>query len=157
MKITMKLFMTPLVLLSLVFTSCDGEDGINGLDGAIGPEGLTGQDGNANVVSVLLENQTINNGLTIFDVPQLTQEIFDTGFVYAYVTNRDDRWEALPITFNQEVVLEIDRISLGQIILQANFTQSNLSFRFVLVEGTDASGIDFNNYEELQSHYNLKD
>ena len=157
MKITMKLFMTPLVLLSLVFTSCDGEDGINGLDGAIGPEGLTGQDGNANVVSVLLENQTINNGRTIFDVPQLTQEIFDTGFVYAYVTNRDDRWEALPLTTNQEVVLEIERISLGQIILQANFTQSNLSFRFVLVEGTDASGIDFNNYEELQSHYNLKD
>ncbi|MFD2563634.1 hypothetical protein [Aquimarina rubra] len=155
MKTTMKFLTYVMMAFALVFTtaSCDGEDGANGLDGAIGP---AGQDGNANVVSVLLENQTLNNGDTIFDVPQLTQEIYDTGIVYAYVTvTGNDYWEVLPLSLGQDIILEIDKIEVGRITLRATFTQSNLRLRFVLVEGTDASAIDFSNYEEVQAYYDL--
>ncbi|MDH7447265.1 hypothetical protein [Aquimarina sp. 2201CG14-23] len=153
MKTTMKFLTYCMMAFALVLTSCDGEDGANGLDGAIGSQG---EDGNANVVSVLLENQTINNGDTVFDVPQLTQEIYDTGIVYAYVTvTGNDYWEVLPLSLGQQIILEIDKIEVGKITLRATFTQSNLRLRFVLVEGTDASSVDFSNYDEVQMHYGL--
>jgi len=156
MKTTVKFLTYVMMAFALVLTSCDGEDGANGLDGAIGPEGPSGQDGNANIVSVLLENQTLTNGDTVFDIPQLTQEIYDTGIVYAYVTvTGNDYWEVLPLSLGQDIILEIDKIEVGKITLRATFTQSNLRLRFVLAEGTDASGINFSNYEEVQSHYNL--
>ncbi|WP_299433916.1 hypothetical protein [uncultured Aquimarina sp.] len=156
MKTTVKFLTYVMMAFALVLTSCDGEDGANGLDGAIGPEGPSGQDGNANVVSVLLENQTLTNGDTVFDIPELTQEIYDTGIVYAYVTvTGNDYWEVLPLSLGQQIILEIDKIEVGKITLRATFTQSNLRLRFVLVEGTDASGIDFSNYEEVQIHYGL--
>jgi len=145
-----------ILAFAVILTSCDGEDGANGLDGAIGPAGPAGQDGNANVVSVLLEDQTINTGDTVFDIPQLTQEIYDTGIVYAYVTvTGNDYWEVLPLSLGQEIILEIDRIAVGTITLRATFTQSNLRLRFVLVEGVDASSIDFSNFQEVQMHYDL--
>ncbi|MHA7059319.1 hypothetical protein ACWGOQ_0018980 [Aquimarina sp. M1] len=153
MKTIMKFLTYVMMAFALVLTSCDGEDG---MDGAEGPQGPAGQDGNANVVSVLLENQTINTGDTVFDIPELTQEIYDTGIVYAYVTVTGNQyWEVLPLSSSQNIILEIDRIEVGRITLRATFTQSNLRLRFVLVEGTDASSIDFTNFEEVQSHYNL--
>jgi len=156
MKTTKNFLMYFILAFAVILTSCDGEDGANGLDGAIGPAGPAGQDGNANVVSVLLEDQTINTGDTVFDIPQLTQEIYDTGIVYAYVTvTGNDYWEVLPLSLGQEIILEIDRIAVGTITLRATFTQSNLRLRFVLVEGVDASSIDFSNFQEVQMHYDL--
>ena len=61
--------------------------------------------------SVLFENQTINNGDTVFDIPALTQEIYDTGIVYAYVTvTGNDYWETLPLSLGQQIILEIDKL-----------------------------------------------
>ncbi|KAA1246311.1 hypothetical protein [Aquimarina sp. RZ0] len=162
MKTKMKFLTYFILVFALVFTStsCEGEDGmdgINGVDGEIGAQGPAGQDGNANVLSVLLENQTINNGDTVFDIPQLTQEIYDTGIVYAYVTvTGNDYWEVLPLSLGQQIILEIDQIEIGKITLRATFTQSNLRLRFVLVEGTDVSNkINFSDFEEVKAFYQL--
>ncbi len=89
-----------LILIVLFSFSCsDGEDGAIGPAGPQGEQGVNGQDGNANVVSVLLEDQTISNGDTVFEIPELTQEIFDSGFVFAYVTvTGNDFWETLPLS-----------------------------------------------------------
>ncbi len=168
MKIVRIFLKSIALVLILSITSCsseDGEDGVNGIDGkdgvtgATGATGATGQDGNANVISVLFENQTINNGSNnVFDIPELTQEIYDTGFVVAYVTvTGNDYWETLPLSLGQQIILEIDKIEVGKATLKATFTQSNLKLRFILVAGVDANSIDFSNYKEIESLYNLKD
>ncbi len=149
------------ILVLILFLSACAEDGVDGQIGPQGPagaDGANGQDGNANVVSVLFENQTISNGDNVFDIPELTQEIFDTGIVYAYVTvTGNNYWEVLPLSIGQQIILEIDKIEVGKATLRATFNQSNLKLRFVLVEGNDASGINFENYLEVQSFYNLTD
>lgn len=161
METIMKFFKYGILVLILVLSACSAEDGVDGQIGPQGPagaDGANGQDGNANVVSVLFENQTISNGDNVFDIPQLTQEIFDTGIVYAYVTvTGNNYWEVLPLSLGQQIILEIDKIEVGKATLRATFNQSNLRLRFVLVEGNDASGINFENYLEVQSFYNLTD
>ncbi|PCJ92860.1 MAG: hypothetical protein COA50_15130 [Flavobacteriaceae bacterium] len=159
MKTIMKFFKCSMVILMLILSSCSPEDGV---DGALGPQGtpgidgINGQDGNANVVSVLFEDQTIDIGTNIFVIPELTQEILDTGFVYAYVTvTGNDYWEPLPISQAQLIILELDSIALGEISLMSTFTQSGLKVRFVLGEGIDVSGIDFSNFEEVQAFYDF--
>ncbi|MDY8138755.1 hypothetical protein [Aquimarina sp. 2201CG5-10] len=153
MKITTKFLTYCIMAFAFVLTSCEGEDGAAGPQG---PAGTDGQDGNANVVSVLFENQTINNGDNVFDIPQLTQEIYDTGIVYAYVTvTGNDYWEVLPLSLGQQIILEIDRIEVGRATLRATFTQSNLRLRFVLVEGNAASSVDFADFDEVQAYYGL--
>ncbi len=160
METIMKFSKYGILVLLLVLSACadDGVDGQIGPQGPAGADGANGQDGNANVVSVLFENQTISNGDNVFDIPELTKEIFDTGIVYAYVTvTGNDYWEVLPLSLGQQIILEIDKIEVGKATLRATFTQSNLRLRFVLVEGNDASGINFENYLEVQSFYNLPD
>lgn len=160
METIMKFSKYGILVLILVLSACadDGVDGQIGPQGPAGADGANGQDGNANVVSVLFENQTISNGDNVFDIPELTKEIFDTGIVYAYVTvTGNNYWEVLPLSLGQQIILEIDKIEVGKATLRATFNQSNLRLRFVLVEGNDASGINFENYLEVQSFYNLTD
>lgn len=160
MKTIAKIFKYSTMALILILISCSGDDGADGAIGPQGPagaDGSPGQDGNANVVSVLFENQTISNGDNVFDIPALTQEIFDTGIVYAYVTvTGNEYWETLPLSLGQQIILEIDKIEVGKATLRATFTQSNLRLRFILVEGNDVSSINFSSYQELQEYYNLE-
>lgn len=152
-----------LALLVALSFSCSPEDGEDGMDGAIGPAGPAGQDGNANVTSVLFENQTINNGDTVFNIPELTQDIFDHGIVYAYVTvTGNDYWEVLPLSLSQDIILEIDRIEVGSATLRATFTQSNLRLRFVLVAANNTvtgskTSIDVSKltYKEAMDYFGL--
>ena len=154
------------VLLALLVAfsfSCspeDGNDGAAGPTGAAGANGTNGQDGNANVTSVLFENQTINNGDTAFIIPELDQDIYDNGIVYAYVTvTGNDYWEVLPLSSGGNTILEIDRIEVGRATLRANFTQGNLRLRFVLVAGTPMgkTRIDISkmSYEEAMDYFGL--
>ena len=157
MKTIRNFFKFSILILILIFNSCSSEDGVDGQIGPQGVAGTNGQDGNANVVSVLFENQTISSGFNVFDIPELTQEIFDMGLVYGYVTvTGNNYWEPLPISEVQKIILEIDKIEVGKVTLRATFTQSNLRLRFVLVEGNDARSIvNFKNYEEVQAYYNF--
>lgn len=157
-----------LSLLTISLASCSAEDGETGAQGPQGEQGVpgqdgtNGQDGNANVTSVLFENQTINNGDNEFDIPELTQSIYDAGIVYAYVTvTGNDYWEALPISLEQQIVLEIDKVEVGKITLKATFTQSNLKLRFILVEGnlsstTPDKNISSMSYQEVMDYFGLK-
>ncbi|SEK74870.1 hypothetical protein SAMN04487910_1016 [Aquimarina amphilecti] len=152
MKTTMKFLTYVMMAFALVLTSCDGEDGANGLDGAIGP---AGQDGNANVVSISVDAYTVAIGQNEILVPELTQDIYDNGLVFGYTTvNGNPFWETLPIVINENTLLDIDRIEVGKIILTSTFDQT-LNFRFVIIEGTNISSFDFSNYEEVQNHYGL--
>ncbi len=184
MKTTMKFLKLVLLALFTITASCEkeglqgpigpagamGEQGIagpagpagaDGSDGENGEDGEDGTDGNANVTSVLFENQTITTGDTVFDVPQLSQAIYDTGIVYAYVTvTGNDYWEILPLSLSQQIILEIDRIEVGRITLRATFTQSNLRLRFVLVEGnlsgkSSSAQIRKMSYEEAMDYFGL--
>lgn len=148
MKRLQKTLMYLFIATAVAFTSCSPEDGADGMDGAPGEQGIAGQDGadgqdgedgNANVISILLTNQTISNGDNIFDIPELTQDIVDNGFVYGYITvNGNDFWEDMPLSIGGDIIIEIDRIELEQITLRSTFDQSNLNIRFVLVEGNIA-------------------
>ncbi|WP_103864530.1 collagen-like protein [Aquimarina sp. I32.4] len=167
-KLKLQYFFLAIITL-LTFSCSDGEDGavgptgpqgeqgVNGQDGTNGQNGVDGQDGNANVVSVLFEDQTISNGDTVFDIPELTQEIFDTGLVYAYVTvTGNEYWETLPLSLGQEIILEIDKIEVGKATLRATFTQSNLRLRFILVASSDTHSINFSSFQDLKEYYNLE-
>jgi len=155
---------TKYVILALLVAfsfSCSPEDGEDGAVGPQGEQGIPGQDGNANVTSVLFENQTINNGDTEFTIPELTQEIYDHGIVYAYVTvTGNEYWEVLPLSIGQDIILEIDRIEVGSATLRATFNQSNLRLRFVLVAGTPSSKTQENiskmSYAEAMTYFGLE-
>jgi hypothetical protein len=135
----------------------DGIDGINGADGTDGTQGPAGEDGNANVISVFLENQTVSIGITTFAIPELTQEIYDNGLVYGYVTvNGNDFWEAMPLSTGGNIILDINRFRVGEIDLEATFNQSGLNFRYILIPATAVSGrLDYTNYESVARFYNL--
>ncbi len=148
MKLKPNFFKIGLLVIALVLTSCSPDDGVNGQDGQ------DGADGNANVTSVLFENQTINNGDNVFTILELTQDIYDNGIVYAYVTvTGNDYWEVLPISLSGNIILEIDRIRVGQVTLKADFNQGNIRLRFVLVEGQNISGVDFSDLNHVQDHF----
>ncbi len=151
-------------LLVILFLSCDGEDGATGPQGPPGQDGLNGidgLDGNANVTSVLLENQSVAIGTNVLSIPELTQDIFDTGFVYGYATvNGNNYWEVFPITSGGSVILEIDRIAVGEITLLSTFNQGNLNFRFIFVASSSSSrtlnDLKKMSYQEAMEHFGLE-
>ncbi|WP_299891986.1 hypothetical protein [uncultured Lacinutrix sp.] len=152
---------TKYLVMSLIVTftlSCSPEDGEQDPQGEQGAPGL---DGNANVTSVLFEDQTINTGDNLFNIPELNQDIFDNGIVYTYVTvTGNDYWETLPLSLGGDTILEIDRIEVGSATLRATFTQSNLRLRFILVAGTPAgkNAVDVSklSYEEAMDYFGLE-
>ncbi len=167
-----------IILLGILLIGCSAEDGA---DGAIGPQGeqgpagqdgQDGEDGNANVVSVLFENQSVVIGDNVLDIPELTQDIYDNGGIIGYVTViGNNYWEAFPVTSGGSVILEIDRIEVGSITLRSTFDQSGLNFRFILIAGTSSSamagrqnivpelkksGINVHDYHAVIDHFGLK-
>ncbi len=163
-----------MALGAILILSCsgdDGEDGIDGINGIDGVDGADGADGNANVVSVLVSGVDIVIGDNTIDLPELTQDIFDTGFVIGYtrVPANTDSWESLPVVIGSEVRLDFTEIQVGSVILESTFNQT-LNFRFVLVAGTSATGktsqattlkelekagIDINNHREVMDYFGL--
>ncbi|WP_117884631.1 hypothetical protein [Aureibaculum luteum] len=128
-KKTTKLFL--MLIIALTF-SCSAEDGAIGPAGANGADGIDGIDGNANVTSVLFESFVLVIGDNNFAVPELTQEIYDTGFVYSYARNpAASVWEEIPISNNGSIQLETV-ISVGNVKLKSTFNQT-ADIRFVLV------------------------
>ncbi len=148
-------------LMALSF-SCSPEDGNDGVDG---PQGPAGQDGNANVTSVLFKNQTLSIGANTFAMTELTQDIFDNGVVYAYITvDGNQFWETIPLIIGGDTKLDIDRIEVGVATLMSTFDQGNLNLRFILVAGTSANkttnkkgAVDISkmSYQEAMNYFGL--
>jgi len=87
---TIKFFTCTFLAMSLLITSCSGEDGEDGMDGADGSIGLTGEDGtdgedgNANVTSILFDSFSTTTGINTFEISEITQDIVDNGLVLGY-------------------------------------------------------------------------
>ena len=178
---TSRLFMYLFMVFAITLTACsdDGEDGMDGAPGAQGPAGIDGEDGedgedgNANVTSVTFNGYSIATGTNQFDIPEITQDIYDHGIVLGYVTvSGNPFWESIPVVIGTEVRLDIDRIYLGGLQMISAFDQL-LNFRFVIIEGTPSTrnalgskedlrefyemqGVDFNDYESVKNFFDLK-
>lgn len=180
---TSRLFMYLLMVFAITLTACsdDGEDGMDGMDGAPGiagqdgadgQDGEDGEDGNANVMSVTINDFSIVDGANDITIPQVTQDIVDSGLVLGYVTVSGNAfWETIPVVTGGSVILDIDRIFLETVRLTATFSQT-LNFRFLIIEGTPAGreagstnqdlrnyyemqGVNFNDYESVKAFFNL--
>lgn len=163
-----------LALVVVLAFSCSAEDGapgeqgVQGAQGAQGPQGEKGdkgdpgEDGNGTaggVVSVLLENQTLVLEGNEFNVPQLTQDIFDNGLVYVYARAEPTEWLPLPVsqlqfggteedpTLASLTVLEMASMEVGKVFLYS-LVEGVTDIRFVLVSGTaaEASSFDINDF-----------
>ena len=168
---TMKIFAYTFLAIFLTLASCSGEDGI---DGAQGEQGVPGEDGNANVTSVLFDSIDITIGENNFDIPEITQDIYENGLVMIYAQNPDDTiWLPLPIIDGSgNIQLKFNTMSLGavQVISILNAT---INIRFVIIEGTPVSGrssqqshqdlksyyegrgVDFSDYTSVAAYFNL--
>lgn len=150
-----------LIFIALLTVSCaveDGTDGMNGLDGADGIDGLpgpAGPSGVSNVTTVLFENQELASGEIEFDVPELTQDIFDKGLVYGYFSQNTTQWVSLPFSSLQNLgteeepilasltLLEVFRIEVGKIVVFSLLEpEAPVDIRFVLVQGNAALNVD---------------
>jgi len=123
---------TKYVLLALIIGltfSCSPEDG------EIGPQGLAGEDGNANVTSIIIEDVSLQVGISNhFSIPELTRDIVNNGVVIGYV-GQASAWEPLPLIQNDSKIIAINLLTDGQIRVYSKIDISNIDLRFVLIEG----------------------
>jgi len=176
MKNAIKILMLACMSLSISMISCtkegpEGPAGPAGPAGINGTDGVDGMNGNANVVSVIFNDRLIEVGLNDFVVPQITQEIFDTGLVLGYVTvSGNEFWETIPVVVGGNVILDLDRIRLGGLSLTSTFTQT-LNFRFIIIasssstsgksrvetirERLEREGVDLNDYYAVMDYFGL--
>lgn len=145
-----------LALIIVLGVSCSGEDGIDGMDGIdgvqgpAGPAGQDGVDGNANVTTVIVENYNLVAGVNEISVPELTQGIFNSGTVHAYITLDPTIWFSLPLSelqnFGTEAdpvltsvtVVEMYAMEVGKITL-FSLIESQVNLKFVLIDGNISS------------------
>ncbi len=157
---------------ALVLTSCDGEDGANGLDGAVGPEGPSGQNGNANVLVKTVDNIVWETGNYlgrtasefIITDSDIDQNVLDNSLILAYFQLfGDDTWYPMTYSFpfsNGDLEVITFTYSLNTFTTYALSTSGPLNagisqIKYVIIEGTSPSSINFSNYEEMQAHYGL--
>lgn len=158
---TIKFFTCTFLAMSLLITSCSGEDGEDGMDGADGSIGLTGEDGtdgedgNANVTSILFDSFSTTTGINTFEISEITQDIVDNGLVLGYAqVPGSPLWETLPIFSGGILFVTIQRISLGE--AETNFnstTPTTLNYRFLILEGATSRRSSQQSGEDLKSYY----
>ncbi|GAB1857706.1 hypothetical protein MHTCC0001_25430 [Flavobacteriaceae bacterium MHTCC 0001] len=149
------LLLISLVVLSVSCSAEDGTDGADGMDGAQGPAGPAGEDGNANVISILVEGFELEVGNNEISIPELTNEIASNGLVQGYIAGTEvNQWFSLPFsqlvevvtetedgpgtTFTSTIVLEVLSIEPGQLVV-FSLIEGPVNLRFVLVEGNVSS------------------
>ena len=156
-----KTISTSLLLLSIVLLSgCE-------------KEGPAGADGNANVVSTTFTSSawTFNSPswMLSYNYPAITQEIINTGAVLVYI-RVNNSYNQLPLTFYQSsdysTTIEVSN-SVGGVNIF--WTDSDLvqpinpgtqTFKVVVIAASakiQNPGVDYSNYEDVESAFNLKD
>lgn len=163
------------IMLTLLFISCSGDDGAMGPAGANGQDGADGQnglDGNANVTTVLVEDTRLLSGQdNIIAVNGITQDILDHGAVLVYM-RIGDIWYSLPY-FGFLNTINVWKIDLNSVILRVDPGNTVLlDFKFVLIAGNSANasansktnifsslennGIDVNDYNQVAAFFKLE-
>ena len=153
-------------------TGPQGATGATGATGPAGPQGATGATGatgpagapGTQVQSFLLLNQSVSlTGYTTFKIPAITQNIVDEGVVLAYfrTTGSTGSWYALPYSESGRTIVLSD-YGLGYVDIKANFGQSGLDFRIVVIPGTSLTtlairhpDLNLSNYAAVAAAFNL--
>ena len=125
------------------------------------------------MVSVFVPEISIVSGRNTITIPELTEDIFNNGFVIGYTTvsGNTNIWESIPVILRSgDVVLDITQIRVGELDLDSTINDF-LDFRFVLVAGTSSTGksakrvvlselknagINIKNYEEVMAYFSLE-
>lgn len=162
-----------------------GAQGPAGPAGAQGPAGAKGDDGTANVIysewlDIAYEADTLHDGATIdtigfiatINVPKLDNAILTSGEIKAYVNlNSADEPVIAPIPYfsifdgvSIEPVYYLNSIELYSNLDASTITFEGVKFRqyrYILIPGgvaaRKASGIDWNDYNQVKKYLNLKD
>lgn len=159
-----------LIALTVVSISCSSEDGAEGPVGPQGPAGAQGPagpqgpagDGSNSVTTVHFEEQALSfgtDGSIEFNIPELTQDIFDNGLVYAYISQDNaSSWSPLPFSLLEEVttpegtsntstiVVEILQIEVGKVTLLYLLNDLTWDVKFVLVEGNASTSVNVDDF-----------
>jgi hypothetical protein len=156
---------TSLVLLvtMTIFSSCKKE----------GPAGPAGEDGNANVVSSTITSSswayTAPSWAISFTYPAITQDIINSGAVLVYI-KVGNNYSQLPLTFYQSAsyssTIEVSTFVGGLSLFwtDSDLTQPNnpgsQTFKVVVIAASGLiqnPNVDYSNYEEVKSTFNIVD
>lgn len=146
-----------------------------------GPQGPPGRDGNANVFSIAydvregdwkdfgVEGEPGFYRYLDLTVPEVNQQIVNSGLVLAYFRERDkDPWIALPYTFIShdpsftetfDFVYGLGFVSLKSAASDRGATRYNGTVRVIVAEAVPVAkrAIDFSNYQEVIELFGLKE
>lgn len=151
-----------------------GDSGQNGQDGADGQDGTDGEDGNANVISsdwirvLSADWEGVGTMVMTFEiaVPDLSQEIADTGVILVY-NDWNNRIQLLTYQYPGQLTLSYF-IEAQSITLQSFFSNGSntvglvsMDFRYILIPSNTAAGkseVDYSkmSYEEVINHFGLE-
>lgn len=162
-----------------------GAQGPAGPTGAQGPAGAKGDDGTANVIysewlDVSYEADTVHDGSLIdtigyfasIDIPKLDNEILTSGEIKLYVNlNAADEPVIAPLPYfsiydgvSIEPVYYLNTVELYSNIDAGTITFEGTKYqqyRYILIPGgvaaRKASGVDWNDYNQVKKYLNLKD
>lgn len=157
-----------------------GAQGAAGPTGAQGPAGAKGDPGTANVIYSQWLDVTFTEGLATIAAPQLTTDILNSGEIKIYwnLSTADDPFVVQVPCVTPLVVLTGNEDDAGEpdiyidpyfeteaIHLLSNYNLSSSNgasqFRYILIPGgvaaRKASGIDWNDYNQVKKYLNLKD
>lgn len=150
-------------------------------DGETGPAGPAGKDGNSNVHSqtfninpsqwyhVGVNGQAGDGYQTDETCSLITTDILNSGAVLVYYSTNNSLWNSLPLTvpysgFSQSILVQY---SLNQISFIVADSDNNtvqpavvIYFKVVVMSSTQKvsnPNINWNNYNEVQAVFNLKD
>ncbi|HJT73710.1 MAG TPA: collagen-like protein [Chitinophaga sp.] len=177
-------FFACLFSVMIGISSCgkDGDTGPAGPAGETGPKGDkgdkgdAGEPGTANVVySAWLDTEfaldtTSGDYVWGVEVPQIDQELLNTGFVKVYINlYTPDQPNIGSVPYTDGTVYIRDVVVEGGILLISNYNVSTVEVsagvkryqvRYVIVPGgvaaRTAKSIDWSNYAEVQAHLGLK-
>ena len=170
--ISVRLFVSGL-LLALVFscakegpTGAVGPTGATGSTGATGTTGPTGATGTANVIySDWISTSFTGSGTSYIGnitAPKITQEVLDKADIRVY-WSENGRVLSLPYaeTVGSTTYTVHQRFYVGRIELKSSYSLNPQLFRYVIIPGGVAGGrkavIDLNDYATVKAYYNLPD
>ncbi|WP_109301561.1 hypothetical protein [Aquimarina sp. AU474] len=168
-----------ILILSILITSCEGEDGEIGPEGLQGEQGLPGETGTANVIysewidTEFGDNITNINVAFEFDAPEINTNILNSGTILVYGRTFDTtngvRVYQLPLTVGvgSSRLSYLFIVSTGKIEIRINSSEviGNNDFiqqyRYVIIPGGESATSSVNHskmsYQEIANKFTIKD
>jgi len=150
------------ISLMVILGGCakDGKDGMDGMNGAPGADG---KDGNANVENINFtlysyDWEDIGDGWYLGEYTNslISSEIVNDGAVLAYISIGEDTWLAIPFGYYSFAITDGE---IG-IYYSGGENPSTQNFKIVILAGSVMSrskDVDFSNYQEVKTVFNLKE